>query len=95
MHLVDEIGLFQASQSSITLLLMLIAFCAVFVAYCMLTTSIYEAAIATAGLDFRSDRLWEGYIDWLKSLNLLKETLDVFDQVLCVPTQQYSKHFDR
>eukprot|EP00117_Sycon_ciliatum_P029205 scpid36569/ scgid2453/ Pre-mRNA-processing factor 39; PRP39 homolog len=57
--------------------------------------AIYDAAIATAGLDFRSDRLWETYIDWLKNLSCLKDALDVFDQVLCVPTQQYSKHFDR
>lgn len=57
--------------------------------------SVYEAAIAAAGLDFRSDRLWEAYIDWQKNHSRLKEALVLFDRVLSVPTQQYSKHFDR
>ncbi|XP_048831551.1 pre-mRNA-processing factor 39-like isoform X1 [Brienomyrus brachyistius] len=57
--------------------------------------SAYEHAVLAAGTDFRSDRLWEAYINWETELGNLANVTAVYDRVLGIPTQLYSHHFQR
>ncbi|MGH0186776.1 UNVERIFIED_CONTAM: hypothetical protein FKN15_022253 [Acipenser sinensis] len=59
------------------------------------TESAYEHAVLAAGTDFRSDRLWEAYINWETELGNLREVTAVYDRLLGIPTQLYSHHFQR
>ncbi|XP_070503379.1 pre-mRNA-processing factor 39 isoform X2 [Chironomus tepperi] len=54
----------------------------------------FERALNFCGLEFRSDKLWEGYIRWeLEGKDLLK-VIDIYDRLLATPTQGYKTHMD-
>ncbi|KAJ6654268.1 hypothetical protein lerEdw1_007365 [Lerista edwardsae] len=55
----------------------------------------FESAVAAAGVDFRSDKLWELYVEWLKEQGELKAVTAVYDRVLTMPTQLYSHHWEK
>lgn len=55
----------------------------------------FEEAIAAAGLDFHSDRLWDLYAEWEKEQGDMRATAAVYDRVLKVPTQLYSSHYEK
>ncbi|XP_032547737.1 pre-mRNA-processing factor 39 isoform X1 [Chiroxiphia lanceolata] len=55
----------------------------------------YEHAVLAAGTDFRSDRLWEMYINWENDQGNLREVTSIYDRILGIPTQLYSHHFQR
>ncbi|KAJ8288795.1 hypothetical protein COCON_G00014540 [Conger conger] len=55
----------------------------------------YESAVMAVGTDFRSDRLWEAYINWETELGNLANATAIYDRVLAIPTQLYSHHFQR
>ncbi|KAM6068943.1 pre-mRNA-processing factor 39 isoform 2-T2 [Theristicus caerulescens] len=55
----------------------------------------YEHAVLAAGTDFRSDRLWEMYINWENEQGNLREVTSIYDRILGIPTQLYSHHFQR
>ncbi|XP_042694277.1 pre-mRNA-processing factor 39 [Centrocercus urophasianus] len=55
----------------------------------------YEHAVLAAGTDFRSDRLWEMYINWEDEQGNLREVTSIYDRILGIPTQLYSHHFQR
>ncbi|XP_076442224.1 pre-mRNA-processing factor 39-like isoform X2 [Babylonia areolata] len=55
---------------------------------------LYERAIAAAGTDFRSDKLWDSYIAWERSKGRLKSVTVLYDRLIKIPTQLYSHHFD-
>ncbi|XP_017538606.1 pre-mRNA-processing factor 39 isoform X1 [Pygocentrus nattereri] len=55
----------------------------------------YEHAVLAAGTDFRSDRLWEAYINWETEQEKLANVTAVYDRILAIPTQLYSQHFQR
>lgn len=55
----------------------------------------YEHAVLAAGTDFRSDRLWESFINWETEQQKLANVTAVYDRVLGIPTQLYSQHFQR
>uniref|UniRef100_A0AAQ5YNW5 Uncharacterized protein n=1 Tax=Amphiprion ocellaris TaxID=80972 RepID=A0AAQ5YNW5_AMPOC len=57
--------------------------------------SVFEDAIAAAGLDFHSDRLWDLYVEWEKEQGNMKNAAAVLDRVLKVPTQLYNTHYDK
>ncbi|XP_028677542.1 pre-mRNA-processing factor 39 [Erpetoichthys calabaricus] len=57
--------------------------------------AVYEHAVLAAGTDFRSDRLWESYINWETELANLREVTNIYDRILGIPTQLYSHHFQR
>ncbi|XP_066532185.1 pre-mRNA-processing factor 39 [Hoplias malabaricus] len=57
--------------------------------------AVYEHAVLAAGTEFRSDRLWESYINWETEQEKLANVTAVYDRVLCIPTQLYSQHFQR
>ncbi|XP_069064821.1 pre-mRNA-processing factor 39 isoform X1 [Pleurodeles waltl] len=55
----------------------------------------FEHAVLAAGTDFRSDRLWEMYINWESEQGNLKEVTVLYERILNIPTQLYSHHFTR
>ncbi|XP_076874044.1 pre-mRNA-processing factor 39 [Brachyhypopomus gauderio] len=55
----------------------------------------YEHAVLAAGTDFRSDRLWEAYINWEMEQEKLANVTAIYDRILGIPTQLYSQHFQR
>ncbi|KAM9850353.1 pre-mRNA-processing factor 39 isoform 2-T2 [Aulostomus maculatus] len=57
--------------------------------------SVFEDAVAAAGLDFHSDRLWDLYIEWEKEQGNMRNAAAVLDRVLKVPTQLYNTHYDK
>ncbi|XP_046847919.1 pre-mRNA-processing factor 39-like isoform X2 [Xenia sp. Carnegie-2017] len=57
--------------------------------------NLFERAISAAGEDFRSDKLWEAYIEWEKSQKQLQKVTALYDRVLAVPTLNYSKHWTK
>ena len=56
--------------------------------------SLFERAMAAAGLDFRSDKLWEMYMKWEKENGDLHRVTALYDRLLTIPTQHYRHHFD-
>ncbi|XP_062250130.1 pre-mRNA-processing factor 39 isoform X2 [Platichthys flesus] len=57
--------------------------------------SVFEEAVAAAGLDFHSDRLWDLYVEWEKEQGNMKNAAAILDRVLKVPTQLYNTHYDK
>ncbi|XP_038583103.1 pre-mRNA-processing factor 39 isoform X2 [Micropterus salmoides] len=55
----------------------------------------YEHAVLAAGTDFRSDRLWESFINWETEQEKLANVTAIYDRILGIPTQLYSQHFQR
>ncbi|GAA6231081.1 pre-mRNA-processing factor 39-like isoform X2 [Lates japonicus] len=55
----------------------------------------YEHSVLAAGTDFRSDRLWESYINWETEQQKLANVTAIYDRILGIPTQLYSQHFQR
>ncbi|XP_042295539.1 pre-mRNA-processing factor 39-like isoform X2 [Sceloporus undulatus] len=55
----------------------------------------FESAIAAAGVDFRSDKLWEMYVEWQREQGDLKAMTGIYDRVLSTPTQLYSHHWEK
>uniref|UniRef100_A0A8C3A3W1 Pre-mRNA-processing factor 39 n=1 Tax=Cyclopterus lumpus TaxID=8103 RepID=A0A8C3A3W1_CYCLU len=55
----------------------------------------FEHAVLAAGTDFRSDRLWESFINWETELEKLANVTAIYDRILGIPTQLYSQHFQR
>ncbi|VUZ44025.1 unnamed protein product [Hymenolepis diminuta] len=56
--------------------------------------SLYEVALEKAGLEFRSDALWEHYVSWEAGHNRLGRVLSIYDRLLCTPTQLYFQNWD-
>ncbi|XP_048032967.1 pre-mRNA-processing factor 39 isoform X3 [Megalobrama amblycephala] len=57
--------------------------------------SVFEEAVAAAGWDFHSDRLWDLYAEWEKEQGNLKSMTSVYDRVLRIPTQLYNTHYEK
>uniref|UniRef100_A0A8C2PYL2 Pre-mRNA-processing factor 39 n=1 Tax=Cyprinus carpio TaxID=7962 RepID=A0A8C2PYL2_CYPCA len=57
--------------------------------------SVFEEAVAVAGWDFHSDRLWDLYAEWEKEQGNLNFMTGVYDRVLRVPTQFYNTHYEK
>eukprot|EP00064_Thunnus_orientalis_P018684 superscaffoldBa00004380_g18788 len=55
----------------------------------------YDHAVLAAGTDFRSDRLWESFINWETEQEKLANVTAIYDRILGIPTQLYSQHFQR
>ncbi|XP_032992272.1 pre-mRNA-processing factor 39-like [Lacerta agilis] len=55
----------------------------------------FESAVAAAGVDFRSDKLWEMYVEWQREQGDLKAITAIYDRVLATPTQLYSHHWEK
>ena len=56
---------------------------------------IFDRAVTSAGTDFRSDKLWEAYINWEKEKNNTRHVGALYDKLTKIPTQLYKQHIDR
>ncbi|XP_058445368.1 pre-mRNA-processing factor 39 [Malaya genurostris] len=54
----------------------------------------FERALASCGLEFRSDKLWEAYIKWENEGKRIEKVVALHDRLLATPTQGYANHFD-
>jgi hypothetical protein len=53
-----------------------------------------ERAVQTVGLEYRSDLLWERYVEWEQERKDLKWMTGVFKRLVAIPTKMYNKHWD-
>lgn len=51
--------------------------------------------MAAAGMDFRSDKLWELYVEWEREQGDLRAVTGIYDRVLSMPTQLYNHHWEK
>ncbi|KAM4721590.1 pre-mRNA-processing factor 39-like [Rhinophrynus dorsalis] len=56
---------------------------------------VFKSAVAAAGLDFRSDKLWNMYTEWEIAQGNFKGARAIYDHVLTIPTQLYRRHHER
>ncbi|XP_025049341.1 pre-mRNA-processing factor 39-like [Alligator sinensis] len=56
---------------------------------------VFESAVAAAGMDFRSDKLWEMYVEWEREQGDLRAITAIYDRLLATPTQLYSHHWEK
>ena len=56
---------------------------------------LFNSAIDTAGMEFKSNKLWESYIQWEKSLGNLKKVTEIYDKLISAPNQQYIKNWTK
>ncbi|KAG5671606.1 hypothetical protein PVAND_001799 [Polypedilum vanderplanki] len=54
----------------------------------------FERALNACGLEFRSDKLWEGYIKWENEEKNLLKIIEIYDRLLATPTQGYKSHWE-
>ncbi|XP_053553821.1 LOW QUALITY PROTEIN: pre-mRNA-processing factor 39 [Bombina bombina] len=62
---------------------------------CLTLRGTFEQSVLSAGLDFRSDKLWEMYINWETEQKNLSEVTLIYSRLLGIPTHLYSQHFQR
>ena len=52
-------------------------------------------AIEACGLEFKSDQLWDKYIDWETKNGCLQTITQLYRRLLSIPTKCYSTHYDK
>ncbi|XP_043931326.1 pre-mRNA-processing factor 39-like [Protopterus annectens] len=57
--------------------------------------SAFQSAVTAAGMEFRSDKLWEMFVEWEKEQGELKTVTAIYDRVMTTPTQLYHTHFEK
>lgn len=55
----------------------------------------FERALEGCGLEFRSDKLWEGFIKWENEDKNFLQIVAIYDRLLATPTQGYKNHMER
>lgn len=55
----------------------------------------FERALNACGLEFRSDKLWEGFIKWENEEKNFINIVAIYDRLLATPTQGYKNHLER
>jgi len=55
---------------------------------------LYDRALASAGLEFKSDKLWDSYISWENQNGNLRAVTAIYDKLISTATQLYSHHWD-
>lgn len=56
---------------------------------------LFKTAIDAAGMEFKSNKLWDAYIQWEKSLGNLKKVTEIYDRLIATPNQQYIKNWTK
>lgn len=56
---------------------------------------VHEKSVTAAGLEFRSDRLWELYISFETEYKRPDKILKLFDRLVKTPTQLYSHQYEK
>ncbi|XP_074663004.1 pre-mRNA-processing factor 39-like isoform X2 [Tubulanus polymorphus] len=56
--------------------------------------ALYSRAVRSCGMEFRSDKLWDQYINWEKDLKKYMHVYKLYECLLQIPTLSYSHHFE-
>lgn len=59
------------------------------------TRGVFEQAVSICGLEYRSDKLWNRFIDWERGQGNLPGVLSLYDRLLATPTLMYQANFER
>lgn len=54
---------------------------------------IFERAGDAAGEEFRSEKLWNKYLKWIKEIKNWNDVMALYDKILRLPTQHYAVYF--
>lgn len=57
--------------------------------------SVYMRALEACGLEFRSDKVWEEYIEWEIQNGELEKASVLYDVMIMTPTIGYAQHFEK
>lgn len=57
--------------------------------------SLYQQAIAAAGLEYASSPLWMSFIDWEMSVGHLRNAVKLYCEVLLVPISDHKSIWNR
>lgn len=57
--------------------------------------SMYHRAVEACGMDYRSSKLWDSYLEWEKTNGSTQHLMRIYDTLLATPTQQYQHYFER
>lgn len=56
---------------------------------------LFERALEICGFEFRSDKLWDKYIDWEAKNEEYVNITQIYKRLLTTPTKCFSTHFDK
>ncbi|CAI8011671.1 Pre-mRNA-processing factor 39 [Geodia barretti] len=56
--------------------------------------SVYDRAVDSCGLDYRSTGIWEAYIGWESGGGRQERVTALYDRLLATPTKDLATHFD-
>ena len=56
---------------------------------------LFKRAVNSAGMEFKSNKLWTAFIDWEQSQSNLRNVTEIYDQLILTPTQQYIKNWQK
>ena len=57
--------------------------------------SVYDRAVKSCGLDFRSAKIWEAYMAWESGGGRQSHVMALYDKLLAIPTKELSTHFEK
>jgi pre-mRNA-processing factor 39 len=57
--------------------------------------TVFERAIDACGLEFKSDKLWDMYVNWETENQEYARVTAVYERLFTTPTQQYQQHFEK
>lgn len=55
----------------------------------------FERAVDACGLEFKSDKMWESYINWESGGKRWKNVTLLYERLLATPTSRYIQHWQR
>ncbi|XP_077143801.1 pre-mRNA-processing factor 39-like isoform X2 [Ranitomeya variabilis] len=56
---------------------------------------VFKDAMDSCGMDYRSDELWNLYIEYELKHDHFREAMTLYNRVLNIPTQSYQMHYER
>ena len=57
--------------------------------------SVYERAVQSCGLDYRSAKIWDLYIDWESGSGRQRRVMALYDRLLALPTKELPTHLEK
>lgn len=57
--------------------------------------SVYERAVLSCGLDYRSAKIWDAYIEWESGSGRQRRVMALYDGLLDIPTKESQTHFEK
>jgi len=56
---------------------------------------VFDMMVRTCGIHFKSDRLWERFIEWEKERGHTFRVIQIYDELLKIPTEKHSTHWHK